>query len=83
MVAQNILVRFIGLHLGCYSICEEIECIVKNFIWGSSNGSKKMALVNWESICQLRFCGSLGIHHLGDQNKAFLMKIGFVLLTKD
>ncbi|KAA3487080.1 reverse transcriptase [Gossypium australe] len=33
-------------------ICEEIESLVRQFIWGSSNGKRKLALVNWESVCQ-------------------------------
>lgn len=31
---------------------EEIECMVRKFIWGSSNGIAKIALVCWDSMCQ-------------------------------
>ncbi|XP_017613545.1 uncharacterized protein LOC108458650 [Gossypium arboreum] len=32
-------------------ICNEIESLVKQFIWGSSEQKKKMALVGWDSMC--------------------------------
>ncbi|KAA3481008.1 reverse transcriptase [Gossypium australe] len=33
-------------------------------IWGASNGKRKMALVEWDYICQPRSQGGLGILHL-------------------
>ncbi|KAH1089674.1 hypothetical protein J1N35_016931 [Gossypium stocksii] len=63
-------------------ICDEIECIVRQFIWGFSDGCQKMSLVNWESICQPRSCRGLGIGHLRDQNASFMMKLGCNLVYK-
>lgn len=62
----------------------EIESLVKQFIWGSSERQKKMSLVGWDSICQPRGCGGLGLRKLRDQNISFLMKLCFKLvLNKD
>ncbi|KAA3488323.1 nitrogen regulatory protein P-II-like protein [Gossypium australe] len=52
-------------------ICEEIERIVRQFIWGYSGGSRKMTLVNWQPICQPK---------LKDQNISFMLKLGFNIL---
>lgn len=41
-----------------------------------------MTLVGWNTICQLKSCGGLEVRHLGDQNKAFIMKIDYSLITK-
>ncbi|KAA3480824.1 Retrovirus-related Pol polyprotein LINE-1 [Gossypium australe] len=60
----------------------EIERIARQFIWGRSVGNPKLALVGWESICQPRTCGGLGIRHLQDHNNSFLMKIGFNLVSQ-
>ncbi|KAK5840215.1 hypothetical protein PVK06_009102 [Gossypium arboreum] len=63
-------------------VCDEIERIVRQFIWGSLAGHPKVALVGWETICQPRAHGGLGFRHLHDQNNSFLMKISFNLVSQ-
>ncbi|KAK5835835.1 hypothetical protein PVK06_011547 [Gossypium arboreum] len=60
-------------------VCADIERLVRQFIWGCTEGQFKMALVGWDAICQPRARGGLGFRHLNDQNSSFLMKIGFSL----
>lgn len=60
---------------------DEIESLVKQFIWGSSERTKNMSLVGWDSICQPKMCGGLGMRKLRDQNISFLMKLGFKLVS--
>lgn len=61
--------------------CEEIEYLVRRFIWGTSDGKKKISLVGWDSICQPKWCGGLGMRQLRYQNIAFLLKLGFKMVT--
>ncbi|XP_016676268.2 uncharacterized protein [Gossypium hirsutum] len=63
-------------------ICDSIEKLVRQFIWGAMEGGKKLALVGWNNICQPKIHGGLGLRRLEDQNKAFLLKIGYSLITK-
>lgn len=63
-------------------VCDEIERLVRKFIWGSSIGSRKITLMDWATICQPRDRGGLGIRKLQDQNKSFLLKIELSLVTK-
>ncbi|KAA3474835.1 GTP cyclohydrolase 1-like [Gossypium australe] len=63
-------------------VCDEIERIARQFIWGRSVGNPKLALVGWESICQPRSCGGLELRHLQDHNNSFIMKIGFNLTSQ-
>lgn len=56
---------------------EEIGNLVKKFIWRSSNKKKNMSLVGLDSICQPKWCGSLGMRKLQDQNISFSLKLGF------
>ncbi|KAA3486848.1 Retrovirus-related Pol polyprotein LINE-1 [Gossypium australe] len=58
-------------------ICDEIERMVRRFVWGSYNGRSKMALVSWESVCQPKHHGGLGLRKLEDHNTSFMMKMGF------
>lgn len=62
--------------------CNEIEKLVRSFIWGSTTEGKKAALVNWNACCAPINVSGLGIRTLMDQNKVFLLKLGFQLLTR-
>ncbi|KAA3487341.1 reverse transcriptase [Gossypium australe] len=62
-------------------VCDDIERMVRQFIWGSTERNYKMALVGWDTICQPRARGGLGLRKLNDQNSSFFMKIGFSLVS--
>ncbi|KAK5775483.1 hypothetical protein PVK06_043378 [Gossypium arboreum] len=63
-------------------ICDSIKEMARQLIWGASEGKQKIALVWWDTICQPRSCGGLGIRCVSDQNKAFMMKLGYNIATK-
>ncbi|KAL4303140.1 hypothetical protein GQ457_10G015890 [Hibiscus cannabinus] len=63
------------------AICDELEKLIRNFIWGSSSDKRKIHLVNWGIVQQPIGNGGLGLKDLGRQNKAFLMKLAFQLVT--
>lgn len=62
-------------------LCDKIEHLVRQCIWGSSRGKRKMMLVSWEPICQPRSCRGFGIRRLKNQNTSFLMKLGFNIVS--
>lgn len=63
------------------SVYSEIENLTRSFIWGSASQSRKAALVSWENYCRPIKYGGLGLRSLITQNKIFLMKLGFQILT--
>lgn len=63
-------------------IYDFIEGLARQFIWGATEGKRNMALVGWDDICQPKIHGGLDFHRLGDQNNAFMMKIGYNLIIK-
>ncbi|CAN1825156.1 Putative ribonuclease H protein At1g65750 [Linum perenne] len=40
-------------------ICEKIDQRIRNFIWGSDQGKRKVHLVNWDMICKLKELGGV------------------------
>ncbi|KAA3462476.1 reverse transcriptase [Gossypium australe] len=62
-------------------LCDEIEAMVRQFIWGSTSSNKNIPLVSWDLMCQPKSHGGLGIRSLRDQNTSFIMKLGFKLMT--
>ncbi|KAA3486518.1 Retrovirus-related Pol polyprotein LINE-1 [Gossypium australe] len=63
-------------------ICNSIEELMRQFIWGAADGKRKMALVGWDDICQPKVHDGLDLRCLEDKNKAFILKIGYNLITK-
>ncbi|KAK5793185.1 hypothetical protein PVK06_034323 [Gossypium arboreum] len=63
------------------SVCNEIERLARNFIWGTTNNTRKTALLSWEDCCRPLDSGGLGLRKLCDQNKIFLMRLGYGLLA--
>ncbi|CAN1826343.1 Putative ribonuclease H protein At1g65750 [Linum perenne] len=64
------------------SICDKIDGKVRDFIWGSANGVRKIHNVNWETVCKPKSLGGLGLRSTRDLNKAFLMKVAWGIITK-
>ncbi|KAF7823628.1 putative ribonuclease H protein At1g65750 family [Senna tora] len=57
-------------------VFEEIEKRNGAFIWGDSDTNKKVLLVSWSSMCKTKPNGGLGLRHVIEQNKAFMVKLG-------
>ncbi|GKV31892.1 hypothetical protein SLEP1_g40549 [Rubroshorea leprosula] len=53
-------------------ILKELIRTQKNFLWGTSDESKKIAWVNWERVCLAKNKGGLGIPNLAIKNIALL-----------
>lgn len=85
------LVKFVLLALPNYlmgmvwipvTICWEIKKIVRSFIWGFSFFfAPKPTIFAWEECCHPIERGGLGLRSLVDQNKVFLLKLGFQILS--
>lgn len=63
-------------------ICDEIEKLQRNFIWGHPEGGRRMHTLSWEVLCKNKECGGLGIKRLNEMNDAFLMKVGWRIIDK-
>ncbi|XP_039002873.1 uncharacterized protein LOC120129447 [Hibiscus syriacus] len=64
-------------------VCEEIERLTRNFIWGHSDEKRGINLVSWDRICMPIEQGGLGVQRIVTQNEAFLMRLGYKLLTNE
>ena len=42
-------------------LCDKLDKINRNFLWGSTNEKRKMHLVGWEKIIRPKEEGGLGI----------------------
>ncbi|KAL4376042.1 hypothetical protein GQ457_02G042600 [Hibiscus cannabinus] len=64
-------------------MCEEMENLIRRFVWGGSKDRKGIALIPWTKMQQPSNQGGLGFRDLHKKNKAFLMKIGYGLILNN
>ena len=62
-------------------VCDSLDQIQRNFMWGGNNDSRKPALVRWSSVCTPKDQGGLGIRDSRMMNKALLAKRGWQLYS--
>ncbi|GMI75689.1 hypothetical protein HRI_001238200 [Hibiscus trionum] len=63
-------------------LCQEMEKIIRRFVWGGTQENRNISLVNWETMRKPLSDGGMGFKDLSVQNNAFLMKVGFEILTQ-
>ncbi|CAN1745014.1 Protein DETOXIFICATION 42 [Linum perenne] len=63
-------------------VCEAIDKKVRDFIWGSVQGGRKIHNINWETVCKPKSLGGMGLRSARDLNRAFLMKIVWGLVSR-
>ncbi|KAF7815394.1 putative ribonuclease H protein At1g65750 family [Senna tora] len=63
-------------------VCEEVEKRSRAFIWRDNDSSKKIHLVSWSAMCRTKQYGGLGLRHVREQNKAFMVKLGWGLTNQ-
>ncbi|KAF7811076.1 reverse transcriptase [Senna tora] len=56
-------------------ICNEIDRLHRDFLWGHDRERRKIHLVNWRDICLPKSQGGLGIPKSRERNLAFLAKL--------
>ncbi|CAN1139259.1 Putative ribonuclease H protein At1g65750 [Linum perenne] len=68
-----------GQELDLRNKLEEVLWI-RSFIWGAKLGERKLHLVNWDTVCQPKREGGLGIRSARELNGAYMMKLAWILL---
>ncbi|KAF7841372.1 ribonuclease H [Senna tora] len=63
-------------------VCNDVEKLNRDFIWGSSSTQRKTHLVAWENVCKPKGSGGLGVRHMRFQNAAFMTKLGWRLVNQ-
>ncbi|CAN1808124.1 Putative ribonuclease H protein At1g65750 [Linum perenne] len=64
------------------SLCDQIDRKIRNFIWGSTEGARKIPNVNWQTVCKPKSLGGLGLRSARELNKAFLMKVAWGVFSR-
>ena len=58
-------------------LCEKLDKINRDFLWGSTREKKKLHLVGWNKIIQPKEEGGLGIQAARAKNVALLARLNW------
>nr|KYP71696.1 Putative ribonuclease H protein At1g65750 family [Cajanus cajan] len=56
------------------SICDEVDRLCRNFLWGESSNHKKYHAIGWNKICRPKEAGGLGLRSMRNVNTTYMMK---------
>lgn len=59
------------------ALCDEMNRICRSFIWGHKPNERKAYLIGWDTICQPKEVGSLGLRNMRALNQAALVKLAW------
>ncbi|KAL6272731.1 hypothetical protein ACE6H2_023423 [Prunus campanulata] len=65
------------------SVCDRLDQLNRNFLWGHIADKATTHLVNWETSCKPKAAGGLGIKKMAWMNQALLAKSGWRLLQQE
>ena len=64
------------------SVCNKLDRLNRNFLWGSSEVKRKMYMVGWEKVCRAKSLGGLGLYACKPRNVTLLAKLNWRLLEE-
>lgn len=64
------------------SVLDEIDRIVRCFVWGHETGTRKLHLINWDTLTRPTDCGGLGLQSMRHLNRAALTKTTWHFLNE-
>lgn len=79
-VLNSIPVYYMQTNLLPNSVCDNIDRISRDFLWGSKEESKRTHLIAWEKLCYPKFCRGAGIKKAKTMNQSLLLKAGWGLI---
>ena len=56
-------------------VCNAMDKLIRNFLWGSTEEKRKLDLVNWNTVTMPKDCGGLGLFQIRYRNQALLTKL--------
>ena len=63
-------------------MCKKLDQITRSFWWEHDVGKKKLHLKDWNSICQAKSDGVVGIRKMETMNRAMLGQQAWKMITK-
>lgn len=56
------------------TVCDEVDRLCRDFVWGDSQDHRNIHLINWQRVCSPTAEGGLELGSMREMNKGFLLK---------
>ncbi|XP_022008470.1 uncharacterized protein LOC110907832 [Helianthus annuus] len=80
-VLSSLTIYWSSLFILPCNVAEDIERLIRGFLWNHHDGNRGMAGVKWEEVCMPKLRGGLNILSLRNQNIALMTKHMWNLLS--
>lgn len=50
--------------------CDELDKIVRSFVWNGNDGFNKIHLVDWQTMCRPKRYGGVGLRNFHDESSS-------------
>jgi hypothetical protein len=71
---SNVPLYMLSIYPAPKSVIRKLDLLRKRLLWQGGSQTKKMHLVNWNTVCSSKSLGGLGVLNLGSMNDALLTK---------
>lgn len=65
------------------SICDKLDKLNRNFLWGDTDEKGKIHLLSWDKVCKPKVKGGLSLKMTANMNHAMLAKARWRIVQKD
>ncbi|KAF5784203.1 putative RNA-directed DNA polymerase [Helianthus annuus] len=73
-VLESLPSYFMSLYRAPVKVVEDLEGIIRKFLWGGTHGAKKLYWVAWDRVASPKKSGGLGLRKLKEVNLALIAK---------
>lgn len=63
------------------NVVNELNKMIRSFLWGETDGKRRIHALKWEKVCLPKELGGLNIRDIRKMNLALLAKLGWQILT--
>lgn len=79
VLAKSAAVPIVEYYMQCHNlpakVCDSIDKMMRDFIWGSTEERKRMHMVKWSTVTLPKDLGGLGFYSIKHRNEAILAKL--------
>ena len=87
VLVKSAVAPIVDYYMQCHSIpikvCDSIDKMARDFIWGSTEEKRKMHMVKWNTITLPKELGGLGLSSMKYRNQAMFAKLCWRLAREE